>query len=339
MAAAWLPQACGHGVFSPSDATDHVQSPMQLSPPGNECSISRGALSGKTVNKIKSAGPPGWPEEAGSGSGRRAEPRVDPGCGVDQVCFSCRFSWCATVQMAVSGAVAPNDEAVVTLLCEWAVSCKRSGKHRAMAVAKLLEKRQAEIEAERCGESEVLDEKESISSASLAGSSLPVFQNVLLRFLDTQAPSLSDPNSECEKVEFVNLVLLFCEFIRHDVFSHDAYMCTLISRGDLSITASTGLRSPAGENVDEHYPKDHEVKLEPLQQDSLPGTHQEQSIMAHMGIDPGTAHIFDEVDKSDFKPDFGSEFPVGSAFASHDSQPTPSRQLVSTLLFLARVAE
>ncbi|EDL35347.1 mCG13096, isoform CRA_c [Mus musculus] len=131
-----------------------------------------------------------------------------------------------------------------------------------MAVAKLLEKRQAEIEAERCGESEVLDEKESISSASLAGSSLPVFQNVLLRFLDTQAPALSDPNSECEKVEFVNLVLLFCEFIRHDVFSHDAYMCTLISRGDLSVTASTGLRSPAGENSDEHYSKDHDMKME-----------------------------------------------------------------------------
>ncbi|EPQ06032.1 Mediator of RNA polymerase II transcription subunit 12-like protein [Myotis brandtii] len=158
--------------------------------------------------------------------------------------------------------VAPSDEAVVTLLCEWAVSCKRSGKHRAMAVAKLLEKRQAEIEAERCGESEVLDEKESISSASLAGSSLPVFQNVLLRFLDTQAPSLSDPNSECEKAEFVNLVLLFCEFIRHDVFSHDAYMCTLISRGDLSVTSSTRPRSPSGENADEHYPKDHDMKME-----------------------------------------------------------------------------
>lgn len=158
--------------------------------------------------------------------------------------------------------VAPNDEAVVILLCEWAVSSKRSGKHRAMAVAKLLEKRQAEIEAERCGESEVLDEKESISSASLAGSSLPVFQNVLLRFLDTQAPSLSDPNSECEKAEFVNLVLLFCEFIRHDVFSHDAYMCTLISRGDLSITSSTRPQSPSGENADEHYPKDHDMKME-----------------------------------------------------------------------------
>ncbi|XP_030430973.1 mediator of RNA polymerase II transcription subunit 12-like protein isoform X2 [Gopherus evgoodei] len=196
--------------------------------------------------------------------------------------------------------VAPNDEAVVTLLCEWAVSCKRSGKHRAMAVAKLLEKRQAEIEAERCGESDVLDEKESISSASLTGSSLPVFQNVLLRFLDTQAPSLSDPNSEYEKTEFVNLVLLFCEFIRHDVFSHDAYMCTLISRGDLSVTATTRLRSPTGETVDEHYSKDHDVKLE------------EHSIMEHMGIDSGTTNIFDDVDKSDFKTDFGSEFPIFS---------------------------
>nr|XP_032662116.1 mediator of RNA polymerase II transcription subunit 12-like protein isoform X1 [Chelonoidis abingdonii] len=196
--------------------------------------------------------------------------------------------------------VAPNDEAVVTLLCEWAVSCKRSGKHRAMAVAKLLEKRQAEIEAERCGESDVLDEKESISSASLTGSSLPVFQNVLLRFLDTQAPSLSDPNSEYEKTEFVNVVLLFCEFIRHDVFSHDAYMCTLISRGDLSVTATTRLRSPAGETVDEHYSKDHDMKLE------------EHSIMEHMGIDSGTTNIFDDVDKSDFKTDFGSEFPIFS---------------------------
>ncbi|XP_042676478.1 mediator of RNA polymerase II transcription subunit 12-like protein isoform X8 [Centrocercus urophasianus] len=157
---------------------------------------------------------------------------------------------------------APSDEAVVMLLCEWAVSCKRSGKHRAMVVAKLLEKRQAEIEAERCGESEVLDEKESLSSASLTSSSLPVFQNVLLRFLDTQAPSLSDPNSDHEKTEFVNLVLLFSEFTRHDVFSHDAYMCTLISRGDLSITATTRPRSPNGETVDERYSKDNDVKIE-----------------------------------------------------------------------------
>ncbi|XP_021252420.1 mediator of RNA polymerase II transcription subunit 12-like protein isoform X7 [Numida meleagris] len=195
---------------------------------------------------------------------------------------------------------APSDEAVVMLLCEWAVSCKRSGKHRAMVVAKLLEKRQAEIEAERCGESEVLDEKESLSSASLTSSSLPVFQNVLLRFLDTQAPSLSDPNSDHEKTEFVNLVLLFSEFTRHDVFSHDAYMCTLISRGDLSITATTRPRSPNGETVDDHYSKDHDVKME------------DHSIMEHMGTDSGPTSIFDDVDKGDFKADFGSEFPIFS---------------------------
>ena len=44
--------------------------------------------------------------------------------------------------------ITPDDDAVVTLLCEWAVVSKRSGRHRAMVVAKLLEKRQTEIEAE-----------------------------------------------------------------------------------------------------------------------------------------------------------------------------------------------
>uniref|UniRef100_A0A6I8P1J0 Mediator complex subunit 12 n=1 Tax=Ornithorhynchus anatinus TaxID=9258 RepID=A0A6I8P1J0_ORNAN len=137
-----------------------------------------------------------------------------------------------------------DDDAVVALLCEWAVSCKRSGRHRAMVVAKLLEKRQAEIEAERCGESEAADEKGSVSSGSLAAPSAPIFQDVLLQFLDTQAPVLTDPRSESERVEFFNLVLLFCELIRHDVFSHNMYTCTLISRGDLALGAP-GPRPPS----------------------------------------------------------------------------------------------
>uniref|UniRef100_A0A8C4PQK3 Mediator complex subunit 12 n=1 Tax=Equus asinus asinus TaxID=83772 RepID=A0A8C4PQK3_EQUAS len=137
-----------------------------------------------------------------------------------------------------------NDDAVVSLLCEWAVSCKRSGRHRAMVVAKLLEKRQAEIEAERCGESEAADEKGSIASGSLSAPSAPIFQDVLLQFLDTQAPMLTDPRSESERVEFFNLVLLFCELIRHDVFSHNMYTCTLISRGDLAFGAP-GPRPPS----------------------------------------------------------------------------------------------
>uniref|UniRef100_A0A7N6APD7 Mediator complex subunit Med12 domain-containing protein n=1 Tax=Anabas testudineus TaxID=64144 RepID=A0A7N6APD7_ANATE len=163
--------------------------------------------------------------------------------------------------------MSPDDDAVVTLLCEWAVCCKRSGRHRAMVVAKLLEKRQAEIEAERCGESEVVDEKGSVSSGSLSAATLPVFQDVLLQFLDTQAPTLTEPGNESERVEFSNLVLLFCELIRHDVFSHNIYICTLISRGDLASDSHLPRpRSPSDEPSDESERKEQDagssVKME-----------------------------------------------------------------------------
>lgn len=50
------------------------------------------------------------------------------------------------------------------------------------------------------------------------------------------------------KAQFTNLVHLFSELIRHDVFSHDAYMCTLISRGDLlnenNTTGTTAVAQP-----------------------------------------------------------------------------------------------
>ena len=49
--------------------------------------------------------------------------------------------------------------------------------------------------------------------------------------------SHSDENPTVENsAAFANLVLLFGELIRHDIFSHDAYICTLISRGDLAMT-------------------------------------------------------------------------------------------------------
>lgn len=48
------------------------------------------------------------------------------------------------------------------------------------------------VRLQRCGESEVVDEKGSVSSGSLSAATLPVFQDVLLQFLDTQAPTLSE---------------------------------------------------------------------------------------------------------------------------------------------------
>lgn len=44
---------------------------------------------------------------------------------------------------------------------------------------------------QRCGESEAADEKGSVASGSLSAPSAPIFQDVLLQFLDTQAPMLS----------------------------------------------------------------------------------------------------------------------------------------------------
>lgn len=83
----------------------------------------------------------------------------------------------------------------------------------------------------------------------------------------SRPPSAADPSNENEKVEFFNLVLLFCELIRHDVFSHNMYMCTLISRGDLAIDV-TGPRppSPFDDPAEEHDRKEGEgnssIKLE-----------------------------------------------------------------------------
>ena len=59
-------------------------------------------------------------------------------------------------------------------------------------------------------------------------------QSFLVRFLDTDAPTLNDAGpAHSRGAVFASLVHLFYELIRHDVFSHDLYMCSLISRGDL----------------------------------------------------------------------------------------------------------
>lgn len=81
-----------------------------------------------------------------------------------------------------------QDKAVVEILCQWAVSGMRYGEHRAMAVAKLLEKRQAEVTSGTGnGESDTGDDKDSVASVPTG---LPIFQSLLMRFLDFDAPVL-----------------------------------------------------------------------------------------------------------------------------------------------------
>jgi len=138
------------------------------------------------------------------------------------------------------------EEYMVNLLCEWAVSTNRTGEHRAIVVAKLLEKYQSDLtsSAERStggeysgggGTTPAGDDHESIASEMIVGGGTPLFQTLLMKFLDTKAPVLDElqDSSGDNKQSFANLVLLFSQLIHHDVFSHDAYICTLIGRGDL----------------------------------------------------------------------------------------------------------
>ena len=56
-----------------------------------------------------------------------------------------------------------------------------------------------------------------------------VIMNCLIFTDNTQQPLQDEP--------FEQLVLLFGELIRHEVFSHDKYLCTLIRRGDMGSSA------------------------------------------------------------------------------------------------------
>lgn len=137
----------------------------------------------------------------------------------------------------------PNKDApIVQILLSWAVSSQRFGEHRAMAVAWLLDKRQSEVTASDT-ESSNADDKESIGSGAGLYGGVPVFQSILMNFLDKDAPVLEENGSIQNRSQFTNLVHLFSELIRHDVFSHDAYMCTLISRGDLLTGSSLSIKN------------------------------------------------------------------------------------------------
>lgn len=82
-----------------------------------------------------------------------------------------------------------KDEPIVNLLCWWAVSGNRYGEHRAIAVAKLLERRNNQVMQGQDGDN--TDDKDSVTSVTTG---LPVFQPLLMKFLDHDAPILGKKN-------------------------------------------------------------------------------------------------------------------------------------------------
>ncbi|EDO45182.1 predicted protein, partial [Nematostella vectensis] len=134
-----------------------------------------------------------------------------------------------------------TDEAIALLLCEWAISKHRVGKHRAFVVAKLLQRRQSDLLNKKDDSTSGGEESNSSRHNPIA---TPVCQKVLLEFLDNYAPVVESYQHSKGDPSFAQLVLLFVELVRHDVFSHNAYLCTLISRGDLQPTPAVSIPSP-----------------------------------------------------------------------------------------------
>lgn len=92
--------------------------------------------------------------------------------------------------------------ALVTFLCKWAVSPSRTGIHRSIILACLLDYLYSKLPAFN-------------------------FQTCFLAFLDVHAPS--SPN--VDGPGFRSLVCLFAELIDRGLFNHDAFVRTYIARG------------------------------------------------------------------------------------------------------------
>ncbi|CAH4017296.1 unnamed protein product [Pieris brassicae] len=224
--------------------------------------------------------------------------RVDPNNNLDTL-YKEVFANCTSPNK--DGIQDPKDPeyvcsyAVVRVLCEWAVCGARWGEHRAMAAAALLDRRQHHHHHH---EHQGSDDKESISSATGLYNGPPIFQNLLLRFLDNDAPVLDESSNAPpgNRQQFANLVHLFGELIRRDVFSHDAYMCTLISRGDL-ISPTEPIVSSGSGNHTVAQPVNSAGTNHNMDDDIFAGIDLKPKMEENVRMDLDDSKIDDDLDK------------------------------------------
>ena len=113
-------------------------------------------------------------------------------------------------QIFTSSITETENDAIVSLLCDWATTSFRSGRHRGVLVARLLAMKQ-----------DVVEENERRN--------IPHFQEHLFNYLHEKTSSIMERTRD-----FHSLNNLFGELIRHDVFSHTHYVSSLISRGEVT---------------------------------------------------------------------------------------------------------
>lgn len=100
--------------------------------------------------------------------------------------------------------------------------------------------------------------------------------NLFVLFPDGKNAFSTDGGYQHNKAHpsFAQLTLLFGELIRNEVFSHNAYMCSLISRGDLQPTPPVSIPSPPRPVVPsmEHAPEAEPMGIEEcVQEGDAPG--------------------------------------------------------------------
>lgn len=115
-------------------------------------------------------------------------------------------------------------EALVRLLCQWSVSTRRSGLHRALVIGLLLERLQGDVAPHW-----------KTRHNPQEGQPPFLFQDCLMRYLDQEgAQHIKGHEASPDSPPFLNILLLFTELVNHHLFSHDLYVRALIASGLIS---------------------------------------------------------------------------------------------------------
>ncbi|VDN57047.1 unnamed protein product [Dracunculus medinensis] len=120
----------------------------------------------------------------------------------------------------------------VKVLLHWAVTVEREGTHRASIVASVLALRINHRKGFRFGQFKFLKNINKFFSLIFVNifAGNHHLQDILVEYLETESPQ---PGQPYFYEEFSNLMHLFVELLRAGVFSHDLYVKSLITTGEM----------------------------------------------------------------------------------------------------------
>ncbi|XP_047130115.1 mediator of RNA polymerase II transcription subunit 12-like protein isoform X2 [Hydra vulgaris] len=113
-----------------------------------------------------------------------------------------------------------TDENTILLLCNWSTNKRRFGIHRPLIAATVIKLRNTYII------------KKFNSEYNQTCETIYPIHKTLIKFLDEFSRDIDVSQVHFED-SFKSLVFLFCELIRYNVFSHDKFLCSMVSQAIL----------------------------------------------------------------------------------------------------------